>query len=508
MGNFSILGQNASFAGFTEESEEPLPEFFTDLNIDQLIEKMGKGFEPYDLKPFYYCMPKGREDIMYRQDVLRDMDAEMETQITGFYRAVKKAQNYEQYAEDIEHRESSAHWHLLAAYTYYQAFDTLMAFLETKETLSEGWRQFYSLCQEQMERREFRENHDTAVRLAEELTKIRYTIRIEEDHVLILSQIIEEDYVGDLCRRFSHIIETPDKLYNILPGSQHSTELEQRIMRYLKKKWPGLFQEMVRYQEKCPNFFQEDILKFHKEITFYLSFLKFQHHMEDHQYSFCYPVFDENDFDVQGGYDLALALKNLETGKKTVANDYCYRDKERFFVVTGPNQGGKTTFGRSVGQLVYFSLMGLPVPAEKAVLPLFSGLMTHFSVEESTESGRGKLKEELVRLSQMLEGRKKNAFVVINELFTSAATYDALHMGKEVMKYFLDDDCHGIYVTHIEKLAEENDQIVSMTASLLGKDTRTYKIERRKAEGKGYVDSIVEKYGLTYDEIVRRLAHA
>lgn len=502
MGNFSILGQ------MTEEPEEPLPEFFADLNIDQLVEKMGTGFEPYDLKTYYYRMPEGREDILYRQEVLRDMDEEMETNITAFYRAVKKAQNYEQYAADTENSESSAHWHLLAAHTYYRALDALLEFLGTRDAMAEGWKQFYALCQEQMEKAGFQENHDAALRLTEELANIRYTLRLEEDHLLILPQVAEEDYVGDLCRRFSHIIETPDKLYNILPGSQDSTELERRILRHLKKRQPKLFREMVRYQEKCPVFFQEEIMKFHEEVTFYLAFLKFRHDMEEHGYAFCEPDFDENKFDVAGGYDLALALKNTESGTETVANDYDYRDTERFFVVTGPNQGGKTTFARSVGQLVYFSLMGLPVPAEKAVLPLFSGLMTHFSVEESTESGRGKLKEELVRLAGMLDGRKKKAFVVINELFTSAATYDALRMGKEVMKYFLDDGCHGIYVTHIEKLAEEDGQIVSMTASLSGKDTRTYKIERNKAEGKGYVDSIVDKYGLTYVEIVRRLAHA
>ncbi len=47
-----------------------------------------------------------------------------------------------------------------------------------------------------------------------------------------------------------------------------------------------------------------------------------------------------------------------------------------------------------------------------------------------------------------------------------------------------------------------------MTASIEGQNVRTYKVERNKAEGKGYVESIVEKYGLTYDEIIRRLSHA
>lgn len=501
LGDFSILGR------ITEEPK-PLPEFFSDLNLDQLIDEIGNGFEPYDLKEYYYRMPNEKQDVLYRQEVLRELDPEMEEKITAFYRAVKKAQTYEQYAQDTEDKESSAHWHLSAAYTYYVALDELMVFFENREQMATGWEEFYRLCIGLTERGKHKENHDLALALYRKISDIRYTMRVEEDHILILSHIEEEDYVGDLCRRFSHIIETPDQLYNILPGSQQSTDLEKRILRYLKKKQPQIFKEMVDFQERCPNIFPESILTFHREVSFYLSFLKFQHQMERHKYAFSYPQFVENDFRVEGGYDLALALKNLQEGKRTVSNDYYYKERERFFVVTGPNQGGKTTFGRAAGQLVYFAQMGLPVPADQAVLPLFNGLMTHFSVEESTQSGRGKLKEELVRLSGMLEERKKHSFVIINELFTSAATYDALHMGREILRYFLDDDCYGIYVTHIDKLAEENEYVVSMTASIEGQNVRTYKVERNKAEGKGYVESIVEKYGLTYDEIIRRLSHA
>ena len=117
MQDFSILGR------MEEDIPDPLPEFFTDLNLDPLIVEMGNGFEPYDLREYYYRMPKEKEDILYRQEVLKELDPEMEERITGFYRAVKKSQTYEQYAEDTEDGESSAHWHLLAAHLYYTALE-------------------------------------------------------------------------------------------------------------------------------------------------------------------------------------------------------------------------------------------------------------------------------------------------------------------------------------------------------------------------------------------------
>lgn len=182
-----------------------------------------------------------------------------------------------------------------------------------------------------------------------------------------------------------------------------------------------------------------------------------------------------------GLYDLALAC----AGHKVVSNEMEFGWEERFYVLTGPNQGGKTTYARSLGQLVYFAKMGLDVPAVSAGVYRFTDILTHFSVEESIETGRGKLKEELTRLAPMMafqsggntrhengcseslygenfrgerthgenvccegfggensSGRPGKAFVIMNELFTTAANYDACIMGERVLKHFLTRDCH------------------------------------------------------------------
>ena len=122
------------------------------------------------------------------------------------------------------------------------------------------------------------------------------------------------------------------------------------------------------------------------------------------------------------------------------------------------------------------------------------------------ESGRGKLKEELARLAPMMAEEKSKQFVIINELFTSAATFDATKMGQLVMDHFLEHQCYGIYVTHVDELAKESNHVVSMVAAL-HETHRSYKIYRQPAEGRGHVDTIVEQYGLGYDTIMRRLSH-
>ena len=207
----------------------------------------------------------------------------------------------------------------------------------------------------------------------------------------------------------------------------------------------------------------------------------------------------------RGLYDLALACANSGRAEDIVSNHMEYRAGESFFVVTGPNQGGKTTFARSLGQMVYLAKMGLDIPAESAALYHFPNLLTHFSVEESTQTGRGKLMDELVRLVPIMKAPCEGNFVVINELFTTAANYDACIMGKRVLEHLLAQGCMGIYVTHLAELGEERPGVASLRAMLDGQGERSFKIERDRAADHASAESQAIKYGLTYGQLRERL---
>lgn len=501
MDNYSALGKNMRIL----EEEQ----IFQDLNLDQMIAEVSKEFEDVDLKEYYKEIPVDLETVIYRQQMMQALeDFEIEEKVRAFQLGIRKSKQYKDYASQTQ-GDGQAHWHLMAACTYFRAVDDLVLFLEEREGLPEGLREFLAMQEKVADTKAYRENHDRAIETYEKMSALRYTLRIEGDCVSVLPTVSEEDYIAELKDKFPCHIDTGDTLPRLLPGSKESTRLEQRLMAYLGKKNPRIFDEMRLFAKECPNFYREEILTFYREISFYLSFLGFRRLMESCGYPFCYPEFSQSGMEVMDGYDLMLAFKKYQEGGNVVANDYCFKKEERFFVVTGPNQGGKTTFGRSTGQLVYLARMGFPVPARRACLPFFDGIVTHFSVEESMESGRGKLQEELVRLATLMHGDYHNVFVIINELFTSAATYDAYRMGQNVMQHFLKRDCYGVFVTHIGEMAKEDGQIVSMTASVEGADNhvRTYKIARHPAEGRGYAETIVEQYGLTYEEIVGRLSH-
>lgn len=482
--------------------------FMEDLNLDWLIEESNIKYLDSNIRQYYYYFPKDIGTVVFRQQIMKALDdAEMEEAIRKLIERIRKAKEYENISNSVENIGSKAHWYLMAVYTYFKALDECIRFLESKKITSEGLQNFLIECKKFMSEAEAQKNYNCVGQLYREIASIRYSICLEKEQLRVLSENHQENIVGRLRNLIPVDMELEEVIPRILPGSNESEWLEEKIFSVLERRNKELFANMRLFAEECSDFFCERIWQFCEEFSFYLSFLDLRHYMESYGHHFCYPVFQDTGMEVIGGYDLALGYKNQKEGKRVVSNDYFLQGEERFFVITGPNQGGKTTFGRSVGQLVYFAKMGFPVPAQTAKIPFFADIITHFSREESMESGHGKLKEELIRLAPIMKNNQSDLFVIANELFTSAATYDAKIMGQRVIRHFLGQGSYGVYVTHIGELAEEGDGVVSMVASLESKETeiRSYRVVRNCAEQKGYVEMLVTQYGLSYDEIVRRV---
>ena len=74
---------------------------------------------------------------------------------------------------------------------------------------------------------------------------------------------------------------------------------------------------------------------------------------------------------------------------------------DEFFVLTGPNQGGKSTFLRSIGIAQVMMQCGLPVTAASFKSGIFPRIFVHFTRREDSEMNSGRLDEELGRMSMI-----------------------------------------------------------------------------------------------------------
>ena len=516
----SILGYDEEFF----EKEKAEPRFFTDLNLDQIVNRIMGMRKDYDLRRYFYRLPKSVDAAKHRVEVLKAL--KQENVLNGFLDFSDKMRQSRFYWGKFGIAKTTIQkqrYLLDCGYESVQAVEKLKAALDANECGSVLLTSFGSELDRYVDGEWFQEFSKKTKALARSFADMRVQIRIEGEKLHISMEESKDNgrYADRLKSVFPENESIKETVENPFIEEEDIGELELLILDMLQKNKEEVFVELHRYYEnyKTPeSILQQGLLVFERQLQVYIAFYQF-FEKQGVKYPMSFPEFLETDgrasckMEVCSGYDLALYLKRYTPEYQIVCNDIKYNEDEKFMVVTGPNQGGKTTFARSIGQIIYFSLMGFMAPCSSVKLPFFNGILTHFSVEESMETGRGKLKEELVRLEPMMKSDDRGCFVVINELFTTAATGDAYVMGKNVMEHFMDRDFMGIYVTHIQELADEGqiggekNHIVSLMACVDEQNPRlrTYQIKRRKAEGIGYAYGLVEKYRLTYPEMVKRL---
>jgi len=207
-----------------------------------------------------------------------------------------------------------------------------------------------------------------------------------------------------------------------------------------------------------------------------------------------------------GSFDLALAQKKASSGSTVVSNDFELSEGENVIVVTGPNNGGKTTFSRAFGQAFFLASLGLPVPGRKARLFLVDNIYTHFEKSEEPENLRGKLEDDLMRIKKILDSATEKSVIIINEMLGSTSLNDAILIGKRIIELIRRKKSICVYVTFFDELAKVQG-VVSMVAQVdpSAPELKTFKVIRSEPNGLAYARARAEKYGLTYDQILRRI---
>ena len=495
-----------TFKSILNISENNLPDpeyriFYTDFNLDQIIDRICADWP--DIKKEFYRFPVDKDCESYRREVLNDMkNSNIRELFITFLREMKEWEKAKETKESVAEDAQRNTWLLMETGHYIDSLEHLYNNLSAHVLSSRGLKAFLTFLEEYLNSAPYLDMKQEMNRIRTTLKDMRFRITYDKDRFIISEEEQRANYSGYLNKVFP---TNTGEFKNPFSGNPNWKELEYEIYILIKKKYPDIFKDINSFYKKHKDYCLSEVILFKKEISYYLAFLEFRDKMTDGNFNFTAPDCDEEaPIFADGLYDLALACNYMYEDKEVVANDMALHPGESFIVVTGPNQGGKTTFARSLGQLVYFCKMGLDVPAKKCNMHYFKNILSHFSVEESIESGKGKLKEELVRLKPMMKENCDNAFVVINELFTTAANYDACIMGINVIKHFLEHNCCGIYVTHLYELASVDNKIVSMKAMLNENNKQTFHIERSEAVEYAFADNQVNKYQLRYEQIVKR----
>lgn len=155
------------------------------------------------------------------------------------------------------------------------------------------------------------------------------------------------------------------------------------------------------------------------------------------------------ELDVTGLMPLNLAIRS---GHAPVGNDLS--GPVSLMVVTGANQGGKTTFLRSLGIAQLLMQAGMFVPASAFRGGLVGAVHTHFRRAEDDDLESGKLDEELTRMSRIVDRVRPGELVLMNESFAATDEIEGSWIAADIIDALLEHRVRVLLVTHFHALAQ------------------------------------------------------
>jgi DNA mismatch repair protein MutS len=488
------------------------PECFRDLNLDQIVTAAVAGREDYDLLPVFHLPLPSVEAVRYRHEVFRDFEnPQVLACVRSFsdrMRGVRTAlvETRKLYYELQRQRQD-----LDSIGEYCEAVNALTRKLTLIDLRSHGLSRLRQYLGDYTRSMAFGTLAAETERLQADLAAITYAVRIDGKRIEVSRYGGEPDYAAEVLETFAKFRQgVVEQREFSLRSYAEMNHIEAAILERVAQLFPELFSTLAQYCDRHRDFLDSVVTGFEREAQFYLAWLEYLRPLEKAGLRVCYPEVSEaatSSSRCIGAFDLALARGLIAGGAAVVVNDFELQAPERVMVVSGANQGGKTTFARLIGQIHYLASIGCPVAGREASLPLVDQVLTHFEREERVQTLSGKLEESLERMRRLLEQASASSLLIMNESFDSTTVSDALFLSRAILRRVMERDMLCLCVTFLDELASLSEKTVSYVAMVDPEDAakRTYRVLRRPAEGLAYAMAIAEKYGLTYERVKERI---
>jgi hypothetical protein len=236
-----------------------------------------------------------------------------------------------------------------------------------------------------------------------------------------------------------------------------------------------LLKELNKFNSERSIFFE----KICEMFGFYVGAINLHQILMEKNCKLCFPSFLK---ELNSSYiHLSDIVLHLTSSSCVVDNSHNLTGK-KLCIVTGPNQGGKTTFLRSIGLAQLMAQSGLFVAADFMECNIYSGIYSHFSDYEDGKLESGLLDQELQKMNELIKKMKSGSLLLMNETFSTTSEFDAGYLAGQIVPALCESDITILFVTHLYEYVrelyerEESDHLFLRAVRALD-GSRSYRIE-------------------------------
>ena len=480
-----------------------------DLMMDRFMADMFAGHTAGQFFRWQKYLTVSGEDISYRREILRELAScpelvEKMTQLCGCISQIARLKDQRMSGEYGP--EAFREFGLMReAYDQMrQMQEGLKAQMDSGQVKSRGLTRLYGVLSEKLRDNfcsSFPQDWERLTSGMERVGSMSVEFRLDEElHIqtAALTSLNKGKYAkNSFLQRKKELLqeEKPWDMGALKEMTTPAGELLEEELRFNQKEF---YQRMYRMTLDLDDLYQD--------LIFYLGALEYCRRMAKDSVVLCLPrilPMSDKGFAARDMVNPVLIVTN--PNQKPVPNDVDFQKGGELFLLTGINQGGKTTFLRTVGAIQILFQLGWPVPAAQASISLVDKIVTVFSHEENTELQHGKLGQELKTMKQGMEEATSDSLLLCNEQITGTSPMENLYLSRMVLCACKVNGYKGIWVTHLYDLASRapamNAQLPGSTVSSLvaraAKHAETvdasYRIERGEPAFTSYAREVMRK---------------
>jgi DNA mismatch repair protein MutS2 len=165
------------------------------------------------------------------------------------------------------------------------------------------------------------------------------------------------------------------------------------------------------------------------------------------------PEFSEtNELRLEGARHVVLEDKLRRENRAIVPMTLSLGGEERVLVISGPNTGGKTVALKTTGMAALAAQSGIPVAAQRAVLPIFDRVLVDIGDEQSIAADLSTFSAHMLNLKGMLEAATPKSLVLVDEMGTGTAPEEGAALAVALLDEFRGKNCMVLATTHHDRL--------------------------------------------------------